>query len=259
MKRFSWILLFLAIHAQASTITPNMSLVTPGIGDTDYPTSITTTFSLLDAHDHSSGKGLQIPTGGLANSAVTAAKIAVAVAGDGLTGGAGTALAVNPDGSSLEINSDQVRIKDSGVSTAKIADTAVTPAKMAALGQQISASCGSSFSTSSSSYTTVTNLSVSITSTGRPVLLFIQPAGGDAFYEATGTTGKQSKVTITGTTSTQPEWIVNNLNGAILMPSPSLLFLDLPAAGAHTYTVQVKVVDASLVILQNVQLVAFQL
>lgn len=48
-------------------------------------------------------------------------RIAAAAAGNGLTGGAGSALAVNPDGSTIEINSDQVRIKDGGVSLAKVA------------------------------------------------------------------------------------------------------------------------------------------
>jgi len=70
-----------------------------------------------------------VATAGIADNAVTAAKIAAAVAGDGLTGGAGVALAVNPDGTTLEINSDAVRIKDLGISTAKLAANAVSNAK----------------------------------------------------------------------------------------------------------------------------------
>lgn len=62
-----------------------------------------------------------VGTAGIANTAVTADKIATAVAGDGLTGGGGSALAVNPDGSTLEISSDQVRVKDGGITKQKIA------------------------------------------------------------------------------------------------------------------------------------------
>lgn len=63
----------------------------------------------------------QVQTGDIANSAVTAAKIAAAVAGAGLTGGAGTALAVQVDSVGVEINVDTLRLKASGVSAANIA------------------------------------------------------------------------------------------------------------------------------------------
>jgi microcystin-dependent protein len=54
-------------------------------------------------------------------AAVTAAKLASQVAGSGLVGGAGDALAVNVDDSTLEIQSDTVQIKDAGVTLAKLA------------------------------------------------------------------------------------------------------------------------------------------
>ena len=63
----------------------------------------------------------QVATAGIADAAVTAAKIASAVAGSGLAGGAGTALSVNVDDSTIEINSDTLRLKDSGVTLAKLA------------------------------------------------------------------------------------------------------------------------------------------
>lgn len=62
-----------------------------------------------------------IGTSDIADGAVTAAKIAAAVAGAGLTGGAGTALAVVVDDSTLEIATDTVQIKDLGVTAAKLA------------------------------------------------------------------------------------------------------------------------------------------
>jgi hypothetical protein len=61
-----------------------------------------------------------VTTDKLADVAVTAAKIAAAVAGAGLTGGAGSALAVQVDGVGVEIDSDTVRLKDGGVTPAKL-------------------------------------------------------------------------------------------------------------------------------------------
>ena len=66
----------------------------------------------------------------LASASVTAAKVASEVAGSGLVGGAGDALAVNVDDVTIQIDTDALRIKDLGVSTAKIAANAVTNAKL---------------------------------------------------------------------------------------------------------------------------------
>ena len=67
----------------------------------------------------------------LANNAVTAAKISSAVAGDGLAGGSGSALSVNVDDAGIEIFSDALRLKDLGIATAKIANSAITTGKLA--------------------------------------------------------------------------------------------------------------------------------
>ena len=66
----------------------------------------------------------------LKDAGVTAAKLATAVAGNGLAGGGGSALSVNVDDSSIEINSDSLRIKASGVGSSQIASQAVTEAKL---------------------------------------------------------------------------------------------------------------------------------
>lgn len=60
----------------------------------------------------SAGTGLEI-------SADTV-RIAAAAAGDGLTGGGGSALAVNVDNSTIEINTDSLRVKDAGITSSKI-------------------------------------------------------------------------------------------------------------------------------------------
>lgn len=73
-----------------------------------------------------------IATADIADNAITAAKIAAAVAGAGLTGGGGSALAVVVDDATLEIATDTVRVKDAGITAAKLANGAGLAALIAA-------------------------------------------------------------------------------------------------------------------------------
>ncbi len=78
----------------------------------------------------------------LASNSVDENKIASSVAGDGLAGGAGSALSVNVDDSTIEINADSLRLKDAGITNAKLGssiiatsnvqDDAITAAKIGA-------------------------------------------------------------------------------------------------------------------------------
>jgi len=51
----------------------------PVLNDQDYVTKIKNSLDAIDDHDHSSLKGVQIPTGGIANGAVTDAKVAAGI------------------------------------------------------------------------------------------------------------------------------------------------------------------------------------
>lgn len=62
-----------------------------------------------------------VGTSDIADGAVTSAKLAAAVAGSGLAGGGGSALSVNVDDSTIEINADTLRLKDLGTTAAKLA------------------------------------------------------------------------------------------------------------------------------------------
>jgi hypothetical protein len=78
----------------------------------------------------SSTNKVRIKTGGIgtaqiANGAITADKIAAAVAGNGLAGGAGTALSVGVDNSTIEISSDALRVKASGITSSQLATDSV--------------------------------------------------------------------------------------------------------------------------------------
>lgn len=58
---------------------------------------------------------------GLGNASVGPPHLKPTVAGDGLAGGAGAALSVGVDGVGIEINADALRLKDAGVTAAKLA------------------------------------------------------------------------------------------------------------------------------------------
>lgn len=75
-----------------------------------------------------SGAGLKIAAGGVTEVEINSSARA---ANGGLVGGSGTKLGVNVDGSTLEIASNVVRVKDDGIVTAKILDGNVTNAKLA--------------------------------------------------------------------------------------------------------------------------------
>ena len=73
---------------------------------------------------------LGITSAKIAALAVTAAKLGSDVAGSGLTGGNGSALAVNYDNSTIGIVGGKLAIKSSGVGTTQLAATSVTAAKL---------------------------------------------------------------------------------------------------------------------------------
>lgn len=66
----------------------------------------------------------------IGDNTITEAKLTTSVAGNGLSGGNGSALSVNVDDSTVELSSDSLRVKDLGITTAKLDDGAVTSAKL---------------------------------------------------------------------------------------------------------------------------------
>lgn len=109
----------------------------------DPVVDLTTFKTRFDAHTHdgTANNGPQIAAAGLAANSVTtvkildanvtvaklaalsvdATKITTSAVGNGLTGGAGVALAVSVDSSTIEINAGALRVKDAGITSAKLA------------------------------------------------------------------------------------------------------------------------------------------
>ena len=100
-----------------------------GIADFTYDGSTTATVAV-----EADGSTLSVGSGGVkvADGGITATQIATAVAGAGLAGGGGSALSVNVDDSSIEINTDTLRVKAGGIATSMIAAGAVVSASIAA-------------------------------------------------------------------------------------------------------------------------------
>lgn len=65
------------------------------------------------------------------NASIDENKLAASVAGNGLAGGAGTVLSVNVDDSTIEINSDSLRVKAGGIGNSHIATNAIQNSNMA--------------------------------------------------------------------------------------------------------------------------------
>ncbi len=133
-----------------------------------------------------------------------------------------------------------------GISTAALAALSVTRAKMEAVGQQVSSSSGT-FQTASTSYVDVTNLTVTITTTGRPVMLKVIQDGtanagklttsSDQFAsyctvkilrDATAVSISQFGDNGTGVTNTNSEY-----------PVSSIGHIDVVGAGTYVYKIQI--------------------
>jgi hypothetical protein len=100
--------------------TTDLPDLTSGNGLTGgpYDGSVVRTFSVLaDGTTLAvSGTGVKVASAG-----ITATELNTSVAGNGLSGGAGTALAVNVDNSSIEIVTDTLNVKALGITNAMLA------------------------------------------------------------------------------------------------------------------------------------------
>lgn len=139
-----------------------------------------------------------------------------------------------------------VKLATDAVETVKIKNGAVTQAKRAALGQQISSSCGNFSLAGVTVSTDVTNLSVSITTTGRPVFIGLLSDGSSntaSIGVRDSVTGNSSAATFyirrDGTEISRYLLQTVKLGGSALIevdiPPSSVNTFDTPAAGTYTY------------------------
>lgn len=150
-----------------------------------------------------------------------------------------------------------------GIGTSNIADGSITNPKLAALNIQQSASSGS-FTGSATSATAVTGLSVTITTSGRPVMILLQPYPG-ASQAWMGTVGTFSGVLqlevylYNGSSYLFSAAKVESTSAGSAIP-PLLNYIDTPAAGTITYSIQYAVASNTyLGAFTNCQLVAYEI
>jgi hypothetical protein len=143
----------------------------------------------------------------------------------------------------------------------------VSRSQMAAVGQQVSNSSGT-YSTTSDTYADVTNLSVTITTSGRPVILMLVPDGS----------GNQSSFAVTNSSVAGTFLALRAYRGASVIADVSAvtqaaasaslcyvhgswMMMDTPAAGTYTYKLQaaVSIITTTTGYMRYLKLVAFEL
>lgn len=159
------------------------------------------------------------------------------------------------------------------VTTIKITDANVTRAKLEAVGQQLSSSSGS-FTTSSTSATDVTNLSISLTTTGRPFVLELVATASatDTSYVRIGANSAQSvyeaTVYVTDAANTVIARHVFGTNvvggasdeGMIKIPASSFRWVFTTGAATYNYKIRASVFLGDLYIgIEDVKLLAYEL
>lgn len=138
----------------------------------------------------------------------------------------------------------------------------ITRTNLASVGQQISASCGT-FSTAApiGAPANITNLSVTITTSGRPVMVMCQcdstvsavgffnnGAGSSQFFlNRTGAANFLSTASVSGSSATN------------VLPPSALTYLDVPSAGTYTYTVSAGQFGSTSANATGLVLVAYEL
>lgn len=186
-----------------------------------------------------------IQNGDLASNAVTSAKI--------LDGTIATADLADSLITSAKISDGTIAAADiasGAVDSDEIATGAVTAGKHATSNYQISSSTGS-FTTTSTSFVDVTNATVTITTSGRPVLVFLQ-SDGSGNYGYIGKPGVINDIRAgfrlvrDATEIAQFQAHVDNSaeSPGLSFPPGSVHHLDTPAAGTYTYKLQSKTSDA---------------
>jgi hypothetical protein len=134
----------------------------------------------------------------------------------------------------------------------------ITRSNQAAVGQQVSSSCGTF--TSSLSSVNITNLTVTITTSGRPVMVILQSsgAGTPSYYGVVGSTA-EGFITVTRDLSTPFQYRFQNPIGQsdVLFTGSVVLGLDVVSAGTHTYTLSTG--TNGTVTFNNLVLMAYEL
>lgn len=187
------------------------------------------------------------------------------------------------DNSTIEVSSNTVQVKSAGITqtqlannsvgTAQIIDQNVTQAKLAprstgttvgAGGVAISNSCGV-FSTNSGTPVLITNFTITITTTGRPVMLKLIDDGSGTNPSQVGGSSVLSTTLNPWIRiyrdATQIAWLglTNDAGGTFKIYSSLVSFLDEVAAGTYVYTMTLELQTGTSADIQYTKFVAYEI
>lgn len=135
----------------------------------------------------------------------------------------------------------------------------ITRTNQASVGQQISASSGIfTTATISPAFAAVTNLSVTITTTGRPVMLFCQ-SDGTTVNVGFSVTGPGNANFFIFRNAVALPIASASVDGANRWSPSILMCLDTPSAGTYTYNVSANQFGSTTANVNNIVLVAYEL
>jgi hypothetical protein len=213
-----------------------------------------------------------VPTWGqldLSQTAATKNQLLNSRGGTGLNSSASTGIAHVSSGTWSVSSIVAGDIASDAVTTAKILDGNVTQAKRVALGQQLSSSCASFSVTSDGSDKDVTNLSVTITTTGRPVYVGVISVSNSTAYFASvksSSTNPTMYVNIVRASSTisvsytDIQGLSGSGNGGVSIPVSSVNTIDVVAAGTYTYKISMNAGSSGYTLYcSNAKLIAYEL
>lgn len=206
-------------NIQSAGITGSTKLVDASVSTSKLASASVTTSKIADD---------AVTTGKIIDSAVTTAKIA-----------------------DNAITSAKAPV--GGFTSAFYADASVTQAKRSASNYQLSSSSGNSGQTTSTSFTDVTNLSVTITTNGRPVMVGICSDGTDNFSDMNSGGGVMNLQILRDATV-----ILKKAAETSNYPTtPNLL--EAPAAGTYTYKAQFRSSSGAIVYCRYAKLYAIEI
>lgn len=149
-----------------------------------------------------------------------------------------------------------------GANAIQASSTRSTGSSVGLGGVAISSSCGN-FSTSSGSFSVVTNLSVTLVTSGKPVNLVLVPDGTNSGSILGGgvSVGGVLEVIFAffrSISQLSSGKIQSNNSTSIFLPPSALVFVDIVGAGTYTYTLQAASISGTAAV-QYCKLMAWEL
>jgi hypothetical protein len=155
------------------------------------------------------------------------------------------------------------QIANLAVTAAQVANNTLTRAQFASVGQQVSGSSGA-FNTVTNVVQDIPNMSVTITTSGRPVVLAMlaEPGDGTAYISnILSPPGAQLRLILQRAGVTIAETVTGNTSGstATQFNPPGTLAVDVVGAGTYVYKMRAQVTGADPGIVNHCILAAWEL